>query len=341
MKISLIVPSHRQNIAAIAKILEWSSLNHNQFELIVRDNSCDKKKREIIESISSRTLNYYCVEECSAIENGMQALTLANGDFVYFLADDDWVSLRGLSELYRVAEQYSKTQDVSIITGAYLVETSNGNGIFQYPQLDSPNVTERIENYLKANAPNFLYYSAVRKNIIDFGFSILNKLPYKFSFHDQLMSLIYLTLGKVTQIQRIVYGYDMGEWDSREKTLQKDRNFYTAAGLPIEYDRLHHLFCGLEGALLLDSSEILSRAENDTSTSSQTWFNAMYSKFIHDNREIGYSDTPAGRATLQLKKKLEQQKNFYMNEILLDVCDVLEVADPEGAQRYFKFWATL
>jgi hypothetical protein len=341
MKISLVLPTNRSSYAAISRVFEWASLDPQQFELIARDNSGIAKKQALLSSIESPTLRLAIVPPCNAFENGIEALRLATGEFVFFLADDDWLSMRGIQQLHALAEQCKEDSSIACITGDYLVESSSGSGLFRYSGLDSTQPETRIENYLNANASNFLYYSAVRRSIANSCFDFMDRLPYKFSYHDQLISLLYLTFGRVLQVGRIVYGYDLGEWESADKTLAKDRSMYSAAGLPIAFDRLHHLFCALEGALLLDSHLIAGSVAEATTTAADLWFQTMFAKFRGHNRETGYEQSAANEATLKLKNKLLGQPDMDMNELLLDVCETLEVSDPEGAQRYFKFWSTL
>ena len=45
--------------------------------------------------------------------------------------------------------------------------------------------------------------------------------------------------------------------------------------------------------------------------------------------------------TLALANKWLSETDANLNELLLDVCDVLEAHDPAGARRYFEFWSTL
>ena len=341
MKISLVLPSHRHSYAAISRIMEWSTLDPNKFELVVRDNSGNQEKRDIISRLVSPTIKIQFVDTCNPFENAIEALRAATGEFVLCAADDDWLSIRGLQQLHAFAERNILDSTIGCITGDYLVEATAGSFMFRYPALDSNDAHQRISNYLSANASNFLYYSVVRRSLIELCFGFLERLPYKFSYHDQLVSLIYLTLGRVSQIERVVYGYDLGEWETAENSLAKDRSMYLAAGLPVEFDRLHHLFCALEGALLLDSSFILDKAIGDTGASADLWFKTMYAKFFNHRRDLPPSHSVVDVEILKLREKLIAQKDWNFNELLLDVCEVLELADPEGAQRYFKFWSTL
>jgi len=230
---------------------------------------------------------------------------------------------------------------VACLTGVYIIEASKGTGFFKYDDLDSPDAGVRLAAYFAANGPNVLYYSAVRRELASFCFAFLERLPYKFSYHDQLISLLYLTLGRTLQVDRPVYFYDLGEWETAEGTLARDRTMYVGSGLPREIDRLHWLLCGLEGGLLLNSGLMAAKANYDRQKLSGLWFAKMFAQFRFHDRESGYEPGAINSATKKLKEKWESETQVSLNELLLDVCDVLEIADAAGAKRYFDFWSTL
>ena len=341
MKISLVLPTNRTSYAAVARVLDSASLDPDKFELIVRDNSENEHKRALLSKIESPNMRLVTVAGCGAFDNLVEALRLASGEFVYLLGDDDWVSARGLHQLHALAMESEADASVGCVTGAYLLETSNATGFFQYSGLDSPEPLKRLSSYLSANTTNLLCFSAARRSLATFCLAFVGALPYKFSFHDQLISLLYLALGRVLQINRVVYFYDLGDWETPEGSLAKDRAFYNHAGLPLEYDRLHWLFCALEAALLLKSQLVAEKAHYNTAPLADLWFQTMYHRFKHHNRESGYEQTIANVETLKFRKALLSQPTVDLNGLLLDLCDLLEIADKAGGERYFSFWSTL
>jgi hypothetical protein len=341
MKISLIIPSNRSSYSAVARILECASLDPAKFELIVRDNSESSKKRDLLARIDSPTLRLFTVENRGAFENPVEALRLATGEFVFFLADDDWWSLRGMEALHALATQVGDDDSVACLTGTYFIESSHQAGLFRYINLDSVDPAARLAGYFKTPAPNVLYYSAVRRPLATFCFAFLEQLPYKFSYHDQLIAMLYLALGRTLQVQRVTYFYDLGEWETWEKSLSKDRSMYVGAGLPIEIDRLHWLLCGMEGGFLLNSQLLAEKGHYDRKQMADLWFAKMFERFKHHHRETGYEATAVNEATLKLKNKWISESEVNLSELLFDVCDVIEKADADGAQRYFKFWTGL
>jgi len=341
MKISLIIPTNRTSYSAIARVFEAASLDPDKFEVIVRDNSESEEKRAILGTLKSPACRVMTVPNRGGYENPAEALHEATGDFVFFFADDDWISKRGLTQLHSLAVQNAADNSVACLTGTYLIDTSTGTGFVRYKGLDSLEPAMRLASYLEANTTNLLYYSAVKRELAIFCFSFMQNLPYKFSYHDQLMSIFYLALGRVLQVEGVVYQYDLGEWETAAGSLSKDKASYVAAGLPAEYDRLHWLFCALEGALLLNSELLSQKVTYDRAELAEIWFNTLFARFKHHDRGSDYADGEANSSVIKLRDKCLATPHVDRSEMLLDICDLLEISDKAGAERYFTFWSTL
>jgi glycosyltransferase involved in cell wall biosynthesis len=339
-RISIVLPTHRASYSAIARIFELASLDSDRFEVVVRDNSEDDEKRRLLMSIKARAVRIESVPNRGPFENPIRALKSATGEFAMMMADDDWISPRGLATLHELLLQHENDAAVACLSGTYLMESSFGSGFFRYSGLDAIDPIPRLNAYISANAPNVIYYSAVRRDLLLFCFDILERLPYRFSYHDQLISMLILAQGRVEQTQRVVYSYDLGEWETFEKSLAKDRAMYAAAGIPAEFDRLHWLLCGLEGALLI-KSRLLSDRIVDPTELSNVWFSGMFYRFKHHAREIGYQSTPLNAATMSVRDKYVEAEEINVNELLLDVCNVIELVDKNGSDRYFNFWSSV
>ena len=341
MKISLVIPTNRVSYSALARVFEAASLDPEKFELIVRDNSENEAKRALLAKIEAPNLRLFTVPNRGGFENSIEALQLASGEFAFFLSDDDWLSVNGLYQLHEMGTKFHADESVIGLNGLYLIDTSTTSGLFGYKGLDSVDAAQRVTGFIQANGPNMIFYSAVRRPLMTFCFKFMEALPYKFSFHDQLMSLMYLALGRFLTIERVVYFYDHADWETLEGTLSKDRSSYTNAGLPIEVDRLHWLICGLEGALLLNSQLMRNKGTFDRGQLANLWFAANFGRFKHWSRELGYAETESNAITMKIRDKWLGDAEVNLHELLLDVCNAFEVADPEGARRYFDFWSTV
>jgi hypothetical protein len=342
MKISLIIPTNRSSHQAIARVFEAAGLDSDRFEVIVHDNSEDEEKHRILRSIRSDAVRLHCVPACSAFENLIGALPLATGQFVLFQADDDWIFSKALLQLHELARSVEHDSSVSCISGTYLLETSTAYGLFQHRNIDANDAETRLREFLTANAPNVLFYSAVRRSLATLCFDVLERLPYHFSYHDQLVSLMYIALGRIPQVPRVFYNYDMGEWETQEKGFAKDQNFYIAAGLPVAFDRLHSLLCGMEGALLMTSSLLADQLAGHGEALARIWFAYHFERFRLLDRPLPAADAPAASSVEAIRRKLvARTRELNVNEILLDVADVIDGVDREGARRYFDFWSAL
>ena len=341
MKISILIPTNRTSYSAVARVLEVASLDPQRFEVIVRNNSQDERKQRLLDQVKTPTVQVLHVPNLGANENLLEALRLATGDFVLYLADDDWLSVKALLHLHEVVSAQPLDDSISLLTGAYFIEISKASGYLKYSGIDSFDAVERLKGYIEANGPNVLYYSAVRRSLLTFCFQFVQSMPYKFSFHDILMVLLYLSVGRSKQIDRVLYFYDQTDWETKEGTLAKDRAWYIKAGLPIELDRLHWLICGLEGVFALNSRLFAAYSTYDRQAVTQYWFSAMFHRFKHWDRDIGWQGTPTNEAARKLREKLLAHPDVNMNELLMDISDVIELTDPDGAARYFEFWSSI
>jgi len=321
--------------------MEMAGLDSSRFEVIVRDNSENVEKRAVLDKVQSSTVRVINVPNRGSVENFTEIIHAAAGDFVLYLADDDWLSVRGLEQLHSMAAPFVDDLSISGATGSFLIETSSMTGFLKFDGLDSQDAKRRLAGYFTANGPNVLFYSAVRRSLMLFGLRMMGSLPYKFSFHDQLMTLLYVAAGRVLQLDRIVYFYDLGEWESSEGTLAKDRAFYLDAGLPVEIDRLHWLICGLEGALLLRSRMFANQGLAEAPQLAAAWFSENFARFYARDREQGYAPSPANTITQEIKDKWRGISEANPSELLLDLCSAFEIVDKKGAERYFEFWSTV
>src|SRR6202022_241976 len=155
----------------------------NNIQMICRDNSENKEKTPLLDEIRSPNMHRFTVPNRGGFENSIEALRPASGDYVLFLADDDWLSTRGLLQLHSLALDSESDNSVVCVTGAYFVETATSTGFFQYTGLDSENAFERVKSYLDANTSNYLFYSAIRRDWANFCFALMESLPYQFFYH--------------------------------------------------------------------------------------------------------------------------------------------------------------
>ena len=86
-------------------------------------------------------------------------------------------------------------------------------------------------------------------------FDFMNTLPFYFSFHDQIVCMLYLLNGKFARLQRLLYCYDMGAWEAVDTAQAKDVEFYKNAGMDPVVNKLQWFLCGFEGATLIRNAD--------------------------------------------------------------------------------------
>ena len=336
------MPSHRATHSAISRIVELASFDPEKFEVIVRDNSENSYKKNILSHVFADVLKIHFVPKCDATENAVEGVKLAKGDFIFFLADDDRPSIHGLEKLHNLAQSHADDETIASISGTYFVESRSTNFLFTYPPLNHEDPNLRITSFVNdANSLNFIYYSAIRKKHWQMSIDLINSFPYKLSYADLLITMLNLARGKSLKTESIIYHYDYSQWETLENSHERDASSYVAAGLPIEFSHLHYLLCGLEGSLLLNSEFLFNQIAYDTSQAAQKWFQNMFGRFLHQERLISCANTAAYKKVMALKTNLRARSDFNTKDLLLDIAETINVVDPDGARRYFEFWSTI
>ena len=85
----------------------------------------------------------------------------------------------------------------------------------------------------------------------------MNTLPFFFSFHDQIICLLYLLNGKFIRLKRFLYLYDVGPWERWRNRAEARRRLLQDAPVWIPcINMLHWFLCGFEGAVLIRNADI-------------------------------------------------------------------------------------
>ena len=166
MQLSILIGTNRTGLSACSRIAQacaWASPN---IEVIVRDNSGDAQKRDLLERFRRDHCNIILAEPCDALTNLSEILRLATGDFIFLLADDDFCFDHAIAALSAIIEQYGQDASVAGVTGGYVVESSKGSAIISYQNAESDDVVARVSGYLSNGGPNILHYAPVRREIV-------------------------------------------------------------------------------------------------------------------------------------------------------------------------------
>lgn len=340
MQLTILLATNRSGLAASARVAQACSWASPSIEVIVRDNSGNAEKRELLSRMRGEHCNIILAEPCHGLVNLSEILRLAQGEFIFLIADDDLFFDRAMAALAPALAQIAGDPTIVGITGGYLVESEQfSSTVMNYQNAEAADVTARVAGYLANGGPNILHYAPVRREVVQGVFAFMNSLPFYFSFHDQVVSLIYLLKGKFARLNRLIYGYDLGVWQSPETAQKRDLDFYRDAGLDPAVNKLHWFLCGFEGAVLARNADLFpTHPLSQRQAVADRWFSAMFHRFRNQSRHAG--DSVFAVAADRLCAKLQAPAaQLSFQAMLTDICGLFALFSPDKAQRYFAFWA--
>lgn len=338
MKLSILLPTRRHSLLACSRIAQACSWGGPDIEVIVRDNSGDARKRELLDNFRRDNCRIITAEPCEPRVNYSEILRQATGDFVFCLGDDDLFFDHAIGDLPGVIAQIGADRSFIGITGTYAIETSKGTSLTSYQNIDSDDAGARAAGFLSYPGPNVLFYSAVRRELVNRVFDFMNAMPFYFSFHDQILCILYLLSGKFFRLQRLMYLYDMGVWETAESAQKRDLDFYKEAGLDPAVNKLHWILCGFEGASLIVNSDMLATlAPAQRQPIADRWFSMMFTRFKHNTRSAFGS--PLTKDAEQWCRKLQMSTGqLTFEKILAEISGFIALSSKTGARDYFDFW---
>ena len=341
MQLSIVLPTYRHGPAAIARIAQACSWAGPKIEVIIRDNSGNAGKRALLDQFRRDHCTIVSVGSCTPRENYSTALKMATGDFVFCIADDDVCLDRAIEALPAFIDQHGKDPSVVGVNGSYALETSQGTSIATYNDMDSDDALVRVGSLLQHTGPNMLFYSALRRDVVERLLALFETFPFSFSFHDQILCLLYLINGKFRRMPRLFYVYDLGLWETFESAQGRDADFYKAAGLELSINKLQWLLCGFEGASLVMHSDVVPQMQMaQRQAIADRWFAVMFNRFRGQQR-LAFGSPLADEAEKLCRKLREATGQLTFQSILSEVSAFIALSSPSLAQKYFEYWATV
>ena len=277
-------------------------------------------------------------EPCDALTNFSEILKIATGDFVFLLADDDFCFDHAVTAMPGVLDQHGMDPAVVGVTGVYAIEASRGSAVVDYKNIDSDDAAMRLAGYLSFGGPNVMQYAPIRRAVVQRVFKFIYAMPAFFSFHDQIVCLLYLLNGKFIRLNRLLYLYDYGVWEVAETAQRRDVEFYRDAGLDPAINVLHWFMCGFEGAVLIrncgvfpDHSPALRQVLADR------WFSAMFVRF-KANERLTFGSPFADAGEKLRARMLASTGQLSFQNMLTEITGFMALFSQDYAQRYFDFW---
>jgi tetratricopeptide (TPR) repeat protein len=339
-KLSLVMPTNRTGLATCARILDACSCADENVEVIIRDNSGDAAKRDILSRISVENCRVLLVDPCDAVENSRKATALSQGEFVFCIADDDVLHRASINPTLELIGRCAADKSVIGITGTYLIDGYGGTRVFRYPQLDSKSAQYRVGNYLKDIGSNAINYSVLRRSVLNTVLSFCSKVPLWFSFSDQILALMYLACGRFGRIEQILYQYNCLNWDSPERALQSDLRYLRHCGLDGATVRFMWLICGFEGAKIVQGKlNILELSRNERENLATLWMQNMYSRFLVTMSHRTDPTSHLDREALSLCNKWKgTSPPLNFEPLLADISEFFSLTDRAIGEKYYEFW---
>jgi hypothetical protein len=338
MQLSILIATNRIGLLACSRIAQACSWASPAVEVIVRDNSGDAQKREFLANCKRDYCNIIVAEPCGGLKNVSEIIALAKGEFVFLLADDDFCFDRAIPAICEVIGRFGSDPSIAGITGAYAVETSQASAVLSYQNIESDDVTKRVTGFLSYAGPNIMHYAPIRRDIVQRIFAFMNTLPGYYSYHDQIVCLLYLLNGKFVRLNRLLYLYDLGVWENQETAQKRDLDFYVGAGFDPAMNILHWFICGFEGAILVRNADVfpdLPRAERQAIT--DLWFSVMFARFKGHVR-VKFESRFTGEAEKLREKLLGSTGRILFPDLLKELCDFMALFSADKARAYFEFW---
>lgn len=341
MQLSIILPTHRHDLTALSRIAQACSWARPGIEVIIRDNSANAEKRAVLAHLRREHCTIVSVDECDPRENFVESMRLAKGEFVFLLADDDMSFDRAIAAMPAIIDRIGKDASTVGIAGPYVVEAAAGSVVINYKGIDSADPTARVAGYLAENGPNVLFYAVLRRDAVNRVVAFIDGLPILCSFHDQILSLLYLLNGKFHLLPRLFYLYDFGAWELPETAQKQDVNYYAGSGLDPAINLLHWFLCGFEGAVLaLHSDAFPALPPAQRQAVANLWFSTMFARF-KNNKRLSFG-SPLAADVEKACAKLQAMAGTVTFEIMLaEICAVLGTLSKDKAQAYFDYWNAL
>ena len=342
MQLSIILPTHRHDLTALARIAQACSWARPTIEVIVRDNSGNAEKRAALKHLQHDNCTIVSVDECDARENLAGAMRLSKGDFVFVVADDDMCFDQAIAAIPAILDRIAKDPSTVGIAGPYIVEALAGSIVINYKAIDAADPAARVAGYLTETGPNVLYFAVLRRDVLMRVVAFIEGLPILCSYHDQIMSLLYLLNGKYHLLPRLFYMYDYGLWENPGTAQRLDANFYAEAGLDPGINLLHWFLCAFEGAVLtLHSDAFPAHPPAQRQAIANLWFSTMFARFKNSKR-LTFGSKFTGEVEQACAKLQGMAGSVTFDVMLTEICAVIGTFSKEKASDYFDYWdATL
>jgi hypothetical protein len=338
MKLSVVMPSHNVGRHVNLNILNACSMGGSEVEVIIRDNSGNPEKRDFLSRIQTTNCRILSVDECPGEENTKRLIDEATGEFVFFIADDDYANSYAIPSI--LAEIDLIRDDPAIVgtTGIMIVDDTPQTYFVCFDDLNKPDPVDRFQSFLRGYWPSVFQYSPVRLSALRDIWSFSSTLPVYVCYHDLLMNCMLLMHGRLTYRQRFLYQYYNANWSSPEQHLNSEANSFRNAGLDVSAVRVQWLIAAFEGAQTFASKyQRVQLPQEQRQALAFCWFNRWFPEL----RKVASRQVKGAKFDMQAQQlagKWQTKKLVSLPELLTDISEYYALTSPEIGQRYYNFW---
>jgi hypothetical protein len=341
MRLSIVLPTNRVGPGPYARILEACAWGSDDVEVIVRDNSTNPKKRAFLEKIEAKNCRIVFAEPCQFFTNFRDVIELASGEFILTFSDDDFIDVQALDLIRETIDKVRNDPSVVGILGDYLLTSTQSSSLLRFKGMDAGTPAERYMGYLTSGSVSVVLWAIHRREMLRDAARLVKTLPMEFSFHDIVLTAIFLTCGRYVSLDRYLYHYaGISNWNNVKSIYDGDYKYYAKVGLDTSAFRLHGLFCAFEGAKLILANQIAKNVSLEERIDfARLWYSDMRRR-LPRSLWIAETHTAADRLAMKVEDKWTREKDsLIFDEMLKDLTDVMALSNPQMAQTYYDYWS--
>jgi len=341
MKLSFLVPTFRTGMEALATIMHVCSLAGPNVEVIVRDNSGDPEKAAFLQKLQTEHCHIYLAPFCSLYVNLSEAAKLAKGEFVFNVADDDYVDPLVVDAILQKIVSISDDPTYVGIIGDFLLSGTKGTELLTPEPIDGADALTRYKQFV-ASSRNLLWAVHRRKDYMRY-IDFIRDLPGEFSFHDMHFNLLMLMTGRYAKVERVIYYKNIIGSDDQTVDIHNKTLFFTRKGIDAITQYTLMLLYIVEGCKVVIGSKLVDVPMDQRTQIAGLWCSHWFIRHIEYCRDFPDVENPneVARETMRICRKWAFSKKMVIDEVLADLVSLFALCNQEFAEQYSKFWAPL
>lgn len=250
------IPSNRKWFRSLSSILKTAEIEVDNIEIIIADNSGDCLKKSIILQLSQDRQNFNPKlinnpEDMPSQDNWRSVITEANGSYVLFLADDDYINTSFIGEFLEKNRDNTKKY---YIPPLHQYGFGRISSIFT-TELSGMNWNERIINHINSRITPLLVYSITPADLAKkFFLSYIKNHPLAGTFLDWSFEYFIRAWCEGENLTKGFYLWDGERWMQAQTAMDADAKQYMQYGLPYWFVAFHQLFWAVDLCHFIDSA---------------------------------------------------------------------------------------